>query len=366
MQASVVHVTFEHAKMTDPEFDEIDRILLILQNEDGSWGTAESLDERLYPTAWVMHALSSQGFVDQLKGAMNLLRNNIVRELEDEFLMANYMHTRKLCGLIAVFPFISRDKLWHSKPKLIANFKQILEFIKSRNWLNSQVASYIAYFLQKTELSQYAQEAIQMLDATSVIKPDPFAVLVSEKYLDRVLKDTVLINSLDKLPDEELAHLLVAFAIWRKANKLDQALLEAAKRQVITIIQKRHLTELDKKISKEILDTLLLLRAGVDKREMQNRLKKLGSSLYLSDIEFSDSTIKLTTEIPSKGLLDILGRIDLIVLSTYVLAINDLGEKVVHLVPERDYKKVASYFKTPTLPVPTRRVITYESSLPAH
>lgn len=349
--------------MIDPEYDEIDRILLILQNEDGSWGSAESLGERLYSTGWVLHALAAQNINGPIEKCMVLLRDRVVAEIEQSFVLANYINSRRICGLLSLIPFIFQEKLWSDKRRFVANLEEILDFCNSKNWINSQIASYAAYFLQETELSSYAEDARNFLDGFPTNILDPFAMLGSKKYLANTLKNSSLIGSLDKLPDEELSHLLVAFAVSVKGGTTDLTLLELAKQRVISIIQKRHLTELDKRISKEILDTLLLLRSGVDKHEMQIRLGKLGSSIYLREVEFGNSSVKLVTEIPSKGLLDILGRIDLIVLSAYVFAINNLGEKVVYIVPERDYIKAKPFFMKPTFPVPTRRLLSYESVL---
>ena len=67
--------------MVDPVFEEVDRILIILQNDDGSWGTSESVDERLYHTGWVLRTLRAQRIDSPLERTQLLLRNGSVSQI---------------------------------------------------------------------------------------------------------------------------------------------------------------------------------------------------------------------------------------------------------------------------------------------
>jgi hypothetical protein len=138
---------------------------------------------------------------------------------------------------------------------------------------------------------------------------------------------------------------------------------ETVKEQLVATIQRRQLTELDRRVSREMLDILLLLRARVSKAEIQSRLRSLGSPIYLRDLESSGSSISLITEIPAKGLPEILGRIDIVTLAAYIFSANRMGEKIVHIVPQRDYALVRPFFETNTLPIPSERLHAYEAVL---
>lgn len=355
-----------HVRMVDPVYEEIKRILLILQNSDGSWGTADSLNERIYPTAWVLHALFSQGLNEPLEKTFNLLREQVVTEIEANFNLSNFAHVQKLYGVVMVLPFIFKRRLWESEESFLTNIKQVLDYAESKSWINTQLASYVSFFLRYIpDLSQYAEraeKALPQLENTNVA--NPFIALGSREYLRRIVSSDVFLKQVNSIPDEELAHFLVAISMSMASKRAEgKATLARVKERLVTTIQKRHLTELDKRVTKEILDMLLLLRAGIDKRELQDRLRRLGGSLYLKDIESSESYIKLIIEIPSKGLFDILGRIDLVVLSAYILSASKLGEMFTYLVPEKDYQLIRPFFENPTFPIPVKRALFYEAIL---
>jgi hypothetical protein len=353
---------FSHATMVDPIYDEIDRILFILQNDDGSWGTADSLNERIYHTAWALHALSSQGLSEHTKKTISLLRDCVVVEIEDPFDLSNFTHLRKLYGLVMVLPFVFDNRLWKKKSKFLTNLKQILDYVEEKSWFNTQLAAYISFFLKDiSDLSMYAERARKYLDQAEVDRVDVFAALGSNDYLHKVLKSNILMPSLESMPDEGLSHLLMALS--NTGSDANKEAVEKVKERLIALIQKRQLTELDKRVTKELLDTLLLIRARVGDREIRNRLQKLGNSVYIKEIGSSESSVKLVTEIPVSGLLDILSRIDIVVLSAYILAVNRLGEKIVHIVPQKDYRLIRQYFETATSPVSTKRLLIYESIL---
>jgi hypothetical protein len=346
-------------------YDEIDRILLILQNEDGSWGTAQSLDERLYQTGWVLHALASQRLMQPIEATFSLLKE-IAKGIETNFDLARFAHIRKLLGILLSLPFIFEMHLWINKERFLRNLKRVLDYVESESWINPQLASYAAFFLRNIdELSKYSTSAKSALEKTrSKSGVDCFAAFGSEDYLRRILQNGHLAQHLSKIPDEELAHLLVALAFFsREFNEGNRALVDKVKERVVEIIQKRHLTELDKKVSKEILDLLLLLRTRIDKGEIERRLRALSNDVYVKEIEMTESKLRLIVEIPSGGLVDILGRIDLVVLSAYLYSINAFGEKHVYLVPQSDYEKAKNFFTGPTYAIPKRRALVYETIL---
>ncbi|MHA1410543.1 MAG: hypothetical protein ACTSQY_09615, partial [Candidatus Odinarchaeia archaeon] len=310
-------------------------------------------------TAWILNAFSSQELTTQIKNTLSFLRNNIVNEIEDDFELSNFVHIRKLYGLLMVLPVIFKEQLWKKKSLFLQNLKLILDYVEKKSWINSQIAAYCSFFLRDINaLSCYAKKAENFLDSYKIEKNDPFAALGSTIYLHKLCESENFLTSIDRMPDEEVAHLLVALS-GNKGNTNEQV-IGRVKEQLIKLIQRRHLTELDKRVTKELLDSLLLIRAKVSEKEALNRLNRLGSSVYMKEIDSTKSSIKFTTEIPSSGLSEVLGRIDLIVLSAYVYAINQLGEKIVYIVPQKEYKMIEKFFSTSTYPVFSKRIFFYE------
>ena len=349
--------------MVDPVFEEVDRILIIVQNDDGSWGTSESVDERLYHTGWVLRTLRAQRIDSPLERTQLLLRNGPIADIEKRLSLSNFSHARKLCGLVMSLSYVFEKQLWHSREKFLEGLKQVLDFAESRSWMTSQLAAYVSYFLKDIpEVAQYAKRAE---DTFAPYVPgstiNAFSALGSIQYLKRVILSDTLADGLKNMADDEIAHLLVAISsVGSLTEGQNATALGLAKERLIETIQRRQLTELDRVVSKEILDILLLLRARLSKTELQDRLRKIGSSIYLRNVESTDSAITLVTEIPSKGLPEVLGRIDLVVLSAYVYATNMSGEKIVHLIKERDFQRIKPFFENYTLPIPSARLLGYE------
>lgn len=358
-----------HVFALDPVFEELERIVVIIQNPDGSWGTGETLDERLYPTGWSVYALRSQEIVYPLEKCEKLIKTRIIPQLEDKFKLNKWLHIKKLCGLFLLLPYIYEKKLWKSSDLFQKNIDGLMTLLNKKDWFSSIVASYFVFSCSKiSKLKKYVKIAKDFLrkkgkasaseiSYISLGYPDIFFD-VSESA-ERMRKFESEING---LTDDQLSHLLLGLSLIRnvKSNEKARKLIVQVKECIVKRLQNRHLTELDKKVTKEFLDLLLLLRANIPLTELQYRLKKLDSKVLIQDIERTDKSIKITTEIPSRDLQEILGKIDIPTICCYILGSSNLKEKHVYLLPEKDYLKIENYFRTKTFPVSMKRLFSYE------
>ncbi|MBO3799395.1 MAG: hypothetical protein QW491_13605 [Thermoproteota archaeon] len=365
-----VEVQPAHPLVVDPIFEELERILLIMQNEDGSWGSAETLDDRLYTTGWAIRALASQNIVSPLNKTAELVRGKVVPQLEEQFKPLIWTHIRKLCGLFLLLPLIYEKELWNNPSLFNANLKQLLDFIKKKDWLNEMVAGYFAFSCSHIkQLEAYVEDAKQYLSGLDSPEPkDVYRFIGNPNMIREYLKKSEFIEKLNSqinsLTDEQLAHLLLALSAIQRCNEPNLLnVLSNVKQKLIEHIQTRQLSDLDKKVTKEFLDLLLLLRVNIPLDELQTRLKRLNNEVFIKDVQHTDNRIRLSTEIPSHKLQETLGKIDIPTISCYILSNDNLGIKNVYLVPKQDYEKVQSYFVTQSYCVPSKRLFAYEIAL---
>jgi hypothetical protein len=355
-----------HPYATDPVFEELERILLIMQNEDGSWGVAESLDDRLYATGWAAKALASQGIIPPLNKTFELIRIKVAPQLEKDFKPLSWAHARKLCGLFLLLPLIHEKRLWNDASLFNANLKKLLDFIQDKEWLNEMVAGYFAFSCAHIkELRTHIKRAKQYLSGLGTSKPkDVYRFIGNPDMLKEHLKKSEFIEKLNyqinSLTDEQLAHFMLALSSLPQNEFNVSNTLSNVKQKLIEHIQTRQLTELDKKVTKEFLDLLLLLRVNMPLDELQSRLKRLSNEVLIKDIKRTDKSIKLSSEIPINELQNILGKIDVPTISCYVLSNANLGIKKVYLVPKQDYERVKNYFAKKSYSIPSKRLLAYE------
>jgi len=203
-----------------------------------------------------------------LKKIETLISTQIVPQIEDEFQRSRWLHAKKLCGLLLLLPLIFRAKLWKNKENFLMNLKSLFEMLEHQGWINLQIVSYVAFSCSLiSELQKTAEKARNFLKAQSKI-PFQQCAYVSLGYpevLNPYLEDLEEFSSkLDELTDEQLAHVFLGLSL-RKDLVNEKLKWTIAKVKEITIsrLRDRHITEIDRKVTKEFLDLLLLLRTNI-------------------------------------------------------------------------------------------------------
>jgi len=339
-----------HPFTIDPIFEELQRILIIIQNPDGSWGVGSSLDDRLYPTGWAAFTSETLQLSLPIRKVETLISTQIILQIEEKFRLSRWLHVKKLCGFFLLLPTIFRAKLWKDRKRFLSNLEFLFERLESQDWINPQIASYLAFSCSSiSELKKTAKKARNFLKEQNSIPFQQCAYVslgypdVLNPYLEDIEKFSL---KLDELTDEQLAHVFLALS-FRKDLVNEKLKWTIAKVKEITIsrLRNRHITEIDRKVTKEFLDLLLLLRTDIPFQELKRRMKHLNNQLFIRRIESTDKDIVVTTKIPLGRLHEILGRIDIPVMCCYLLGCLKMGERKVFLVPEKDYVQVKNYFR---------------------
>jgi hypothetical protein len=357
-----------HVFVTEPVFEELERILIITQNQDGSWGTSATLDDRFYPTGWAVFALSSINRSSVPENVKLLMKTQIIPQLENAFEVSKWLHAKKLCGLFLLLPYICEEKQWTNRRLFMQNLKNLIEFLENKNWINNQVASYFVFGCSRIQgLEDMVTKAKSFLQKVTTQNFSEL-VYVSLGYPEVLLSIFRTIESMEKLKieiekltDEQLSHLLLGLSLVKNEEKKD--IVAMVKNETITRLRNRQITELDKKVTKEFLDLLLLLKAKIPLEELQKRLRQLNNEIFIQNIESETGSIRITTAIPSGQLQEALGKIDIPTISCYIVSSLNMSEKNVYLLPQRDYAMIEAYFKTKTLPVNQKRLLLYEAKL---
>lgn len=357
-----------HAFVTEPVFEELERILIITQNQDGSWGTSATLDDRFYPTGWAVFALSSINKNSIQENVKLLIKTQIIPQLENDFEISKWLHAKKICGLFLLLPYIYEEKQWTNQRLFMQNLRTLLELLESKNWINNQVASYFVFGCSHIpELEDMVAKAKSFLQKVTTLNVSELAyislgypeVLLSIfKTMEKVEK---LKMDIKKLTDEQLSHLLLGLSLT--GNEERKEIVAIIKNETIMRLRNRQITELDKKVTKEFLDLLLLLKVKIPLEELQKRLKQLNNEIFIQNIESEKGSIRITTAIPPGQLQEVLGKIDIPTISCYIVSSLNMNEKNVYLLPQKDYAMIEAYFKTKTLPVNQKRLLLYETIL---
>jgi hypothetical protein len=360
-----------HVFVTEPVFEELERVLIITQNQDGSWGTSATLDDRFYPTGWAVLALRSINRNSIPENVKLLIKTQVIPQLENDFEISKWLHAKKLCGLFLLLPYVYEEKQWTNSRLFKQNLRTLLEQLEKKNWINNQIASYFVFGCTHIqELEETITKAKSFLQRVTELNASelayvslgcPEALLSRLKTVESMEK---LKTDIEKLTDEQLSHLLLGLSLMKKAWKEEKKeIVTMVKAETIMRFRNRQITELDKKVTKEFLDLLLLLRVKIPLEELLRRLKQLSNEVFIQNIESTKGSIRITTEIPSGQLQEVLGRIDIPTISCYIVSSVNRNEKNVYLLPQKDYAMIEAYFKTNTLPINQKRLLFYETTL---
>lgn len=154
---------------------------------------------------------------------------------------------------------------------LYAKSESLVRTIGKEKWINNQIASYFIFGCSRIqELEDIVTKAKSFLQKLTELNASELAY-VSLGYPEVLLFRLKTIESMEKLKtdiekltDEQLSHLLLGLSLMKKTwNEERKEIVAMVKGETIVRFRNRQITELDKKVTKEFLDLLLLLRVFV-------------------------------------------------------------------------------------------------------
>jgi len=351
-----------HSKVLDPVVDEVSRVLKILQNDDGSWGTQENKLDRAFTTSWALRAIHELGETDaQEKGV------NYFKEILDEI---DY-NTKENFSIIARENFLKgffncAEILLSSTDidylKLKEVYINLLNTLEKRNWLSStSIVSYVIFGLRSLRISKKMEKkAIVSLkkemdffkDNLTALTPD-ICLAVPEVLLKFIREPNEFYEKVKSLSDIKIVHILIALALLSENNRL---LVSNIRSHILERFRRRQITEIDRIITKQLLDLTLLLRTGLRGPSLTNKLQKYTPLVTIE----SESPEDILFRVKLKKLLKNFGELNINALASYVLALSLLKEKHVYLLSSIQYNSIKDFFIHETIPIPRRRELVFE------
>jgi hypothetical protein len=162
-----------------------------------------------------------------------------------------------------------------------------------------------------------------------------------------------LSGNAQSLSDIKVVHILIALELL---SKIDKNVVSDLRSDVLERFRRRQITEIDRKITKQLLDLTLLLRTGLRGQSLEKRLSKFDNIIAIESASSEDILFKVKLE----RLLKNFGDLNIIALSSYVVALSLCGEEHVHLLSPSDYSQVKNFFAEDTIPIPRRREVGFE------
>jgi len=350
--------------MLDPVVDEIFRIFEVLQNDDGSWGSEENELDRMYVTSWVMKSIWDRKDIAYKHKTLNFF-NDVFRSykynIDKTF---NEIRSEKFIKGILNVAEILFDSNMNNGLEIETFYFTLLKNIKSHKWLSSlSVASYVIIGLQKYDVfSGYINEAKKYINQElyfqrnelNLITPD-ICIAIPDILVNFLHNKDEFLKEAESLTDIKLAHCLIALVRLNNNIKNNQLIINKIRSELLERLRKRQFTEVDKKLTKSLLNLTLLLKSG---HRGTTLIQKIRNYEPILNVELDSSNVLLKINI--EKLQDNLGYINLHTLSSYVYTIQLLNEKYVYLLNTRDYEIIKPFFLTNTIPVSIKREQIFE------
>ena len=158
------------------------------------------------------------------------------------------------------------------------------------------------------------------------------------------------------MTDLEAAHILLSLT---QIHEKDKERISNLRNNLLSRLRKRQFTEIDRKMTKKFLDLALLLRSGLPPLSVKPRIQDRFELISIREV----SSDRINIDIQFQHFLSDFGYLQLITMASYVLAIKNLEEDLVYLIPGEDYDMVKEYFVQRTTAIPIRREKYYEFSV---
>jgi len=351
-----------HSKTLDPVVDEILRILKILQNEDGSWGTQENEFDRAFTTSWALRAIHELGESNvETKGVVYFKKiledisyapaDNFSRIARENFLKGFFNCAKILLNSPEIDPF-----------RLKESYLTLLNLLEQRNWLSSiSVVSYVLFGLKDVGIgSEFQKRATDILkkevsfSRRDLVDLTPDVCLAMPDLLyDFIREPTNFLEKVESLSDMKIVHILIALELL---EKVDRSLTSNLRSHILERFRRRQITEIDKKITKQLLDLTLLMRSGLRGHSLREKLQKFTSLISIE----SESPSEILFKVKLDKLAKDFGDLNVNALASYVTALSLSKEQYVYLLSPSQYNLIKDFFRQNTIPIPQKRELVFE------
>ena len=239
---------------------------------------------------------------------------------------------------------------------------ELLKKLEQEDWLSStSLVSYILFGLKDLRIGKNLQKkAADFLEKEitfykgrlSDLTPD--VCLAMPNLLSNFIKEPYdFFEKVRSLSDVKVAHVLIALELL---SKVDRSITSNLRSHILERFRKRQITEVDKKITKQLLDLTLLLRSGLRGPSLKNRIDKF-TSLIVIELESSGDIL---FRVKLDRLFKDFGDLNITALSSYVVALSLTGEEYVHLLSPSQYNLIKNFFVENTIPIPRKRELGFE------
>lgn len=352
-----------HPKSLDPVIDEILRIFFLLQNEDGSWGIEENSLDRAFSTSWVMKALYHHGYERQILNTAKFFIEMIEKYNYDlktnfnEIANANFFKGLLNCA------FLLKESSLVDVYKFENCIKGLVNELRKRNWTSNEVASYVVIALKELEIERETYDEVKnyirsqlRVAYRSLQSLTPHICLAIPEEMNEYLHNPNFEAFFQELNDLQAAHIFLALT---EIHWTDEKRINELRNNLLSRLRKRQFTEIDRKITKKFLDLALLLRSGHPPLSIKSKIKDKFELVFIKEV-FND---KINIDIKFQHFMEDFGYLQLITMASYVIAIKNLGEDSVYLIPKEDYDMVKESFVQETIAIPRKREKWFEFSV---
>lgn len=351
-----------HSRTLDPVVDEIFRILKILQNEDGSWGTQENEFDRAFTTSWALRAIHELGETDVEMKAISYFKkilgdisyapvDNFSKIAREGFLKGFFNCAKILMD--------SGEIDYHALKETYLN---LLDLLERRNWLSSiSIVSYVLFGLREVGIGKDSQKrAADFLKremsfserGLADLTPDICLAMPNLLY-DLVRDPRIFLKEVKSLSDMKVVHVLIALELLKEA---DRSLTTNIRSYILERFRRRQITEMDKKVTKQLLDLTLLMRSGLRGHSLRERLEKSTSLISIESGSPNEILFKVKLNTLSKDF----GDLNINALASYVTALSLSKERYVYLLSSSEYNLIKDFFLKDTIPIPKRTELKFE------
>jgi len=355
---SSVEIEVVHSKMLDPVLDEIGRIFELMQNSDGSWGVYENDFDKLYPTSWILKTTIQKELFDNgiqfIDKTLNSINYDAIKYFKD------ISKERFIKGYFNIYNILINSKI--NQWKLNKFTSSLLEELKNRNWFNSiSTVAYIVYGLKNiSEYKKYYDSAYKYLQKEvsfhhnnmKDISPEVF-LAIPELLLNYITDKITFFKTLENIPDINLTIIFLASILIN--DKIDDITIKKLRTFCLNRLRNRQITQIDRKITKQFLDSTLLIRSGVRGASLKSRLKTNSPVLDVKDM---NSHIEIL--IDTSSLIENFGDINLITLAIYSVSIKLIEEEYIYFLNSNEYNQIKHYFNNNSIAIPIKREFIHE------
>ncbi len=346
-----------HSRMLDPVVDEIFRVFKILQNEDGSWGREDNKYARAFTTSWVLRALENQNEEYVFNKGMEYFKVALESIQYDPTKHLSEVGEAFLKGLFNASSILLSSSIMDVR-RLKQTYQNLLKKLKETNWLSStSLAAYVIFGLKDVKIEMDCREEAKRFItrelahnhiSLATVSPD-LCLAVPDILKEFLANPEDFLEQIGNMPDLKVVHVMLALA--ELGRNTDSSIIQSIRTRILESFRRRQITEIDRKITKALLDLTLLLKSG---QRGTSLAKKVKDNLPLIEIQ-SESAEQISFKMNLNKFAEDLGQLDLHTLASYAFAVSFLRQEHVYLLDENEYSDVKEFFTSKTIAVSKKR-----------